>query len=220
MTNSLQRPAVRNLLDRLFLDAEEDDQVIAELGARHPDHREGVSAQERSDVLQDVYMPISPEGGQLLYALVRACCPTTVVEFGMSYGISTIHLAAAVRDNGVGRVVTTEFSSAKVARARANFLEAGLEDVVTVLEGDARETLAGLKGPVELVLLDGWKNLCLEVLRLLEPRLTPGALVLADDVSAFPERMAEYLTYVRDPMNGYVSITFPVADGIEVSCRS
>jgi hypothetical protein len=44
--------------------------------------------------------------------------------------------------------------------------------------------------------------------------------VLADDVSAFPERMAEYLTYVRDPMNGYVSITFPVADGIEVSCRS
>jgi predicted O-methyltransferase YrrM len=142
-----------------------------------------------------------------------------VVEFGMSYGISTVHLAAAVYDNGIGRVVTTELSTVKVARARTNLTEAGFEDVVTILEGDALETLAGLTDPVELVLLDGWKDLCLPVLRLLEPRLAPGALVLADDTTAHAEQLAEYLAYVQDPINGYVCIGFPVADGIEISCR-
>ena len=164
-------------------------------------------------------MPISPEGGRLLYALVRACRPSTVVEFGTSYGISTVHLAAAVHDNGSGRVVTTELSNTKVARAQANLAEAGFADVVTILAGDALATLAGLHDPVQFVYLDGWKDLCLPVLRLLESRLAPGALVLADDITVASGQLAEYLAYVRDPANGYVSIEFPVADGIEISCR-
>ena len=80
----------------------------------------------RADVLQDVYMPVSPEAGRLLYALVRACRPKIVVEFGTSFGISTIHLAAAVTDNGTGRVVTTELSHRKAAAARENLEQAGL----------------------------------------------------------------------------------------------
>jgi predicted O-methyltransferase YrrM len=68
------------------------------------------------------------------------------------------------------------------------------------------------------VLLDGWKDLCLPVLRSLEPRLAPGALVVADDIT-FPT-MADYLDYVRDPANGYVTIAFPVEDGMEISCRA
>jgi predicted O-methyltransferase YrrM len=88
---------------------------------------------------------------------------------------------------------------------------------VTVLAGDALETLAAVQGPVGLVFLDGWKDLCLPVLRLLEPRLAPGALVVADDVDSHAS-MADYLAYVRDPANGYVTIAFPVEDGLEVSC--
>ncbi len=164
-------------------------------------------------------MPISREGGRLLYGLARACRPSTVVEFGTSYGISTVHLAAAVHDNGSGRVVTTELSNTKVARAQANLAEAGFADVVTILAGDALATLVGLHDPVQFVYLDGWKDLCLPVLRLLEPRLAPGALVLADDITVASGQLAEYLAYVRDPVNGYVSIEFPVADGIEISCR-
>jgi predicted O-methyltransferase YrrM len=86
---------------------------------------------------------------------------------------------------------------------------------VTVLAGDALETLAGLPGPVGFVLLDGWKDLCLPVLRMLEPKLAPGALVTADD-NDHPG-MARYLQYVREPGNGYVSVSFPVADGVEIS---
>ncbi len=164
---------------------------------------------------QDVYLPISAEAGQLLYALVRAIRPETVVEFGTSFGISTIYLAAAVTDNGTGHVVTTELSSTKVDAARANLRQAGVDRVVTVLPGDARETLAGLRGPVGLVLLDGWKDLCLPVLRLLEPVLSPGALVAADDNSH--ASLAEYLGYVRDPASGYVTVSFPVEDGMEIS---
>jgi hypothetical protein len=96
------------------------------------------------------------------------------VEFGTSFGISTIHLAAAVTDNGTGHVVTTELSTAKVKAARANLQQAGVGGVVTILAGDARQTLADVPGPIGLVLLDGWKDLCLPVLRLLEPRLAPG----------------------------------------------
>jgi len=72
-------------------------------------------------------------------------------------------------------------------------------------------------GPIGLVLLDGWKQLCLPVLRLLEPRLAPGALVVADDID-LPD-LGDYLDYVRDPANGYVSVAFPVEDGMEISCR-
>ena len=137
------------------------------------------------------------------------------MEFGTSFGISTIYLAAAVADNGAGRILTTELSSKKVTAAGANLAEAVLDGPVTILAGDALETLADVPGPVGLVLLDGWKELCLPVLRLLEPRLAPGALVVADDIS-FPS-MADYLAYVRDPASGCVSVAFPVADGMELS---
>lgn len=177
------------------------------------------NAQERADALSAYYLPVTPEAGRLLYALVRSARPATVVEFGMSLGISAIHLASAVRDNGVGRVVTTELSAAKVARARQTFTETGLDDLITVLEGDAVQTLGSLDGAVDFVLLDGWKELYLPVLEVLEPRLSPGALVVADNTSM--TELTPYLDYVRDPGNGYVSVPFPArdSDSMEISCR-
>ena len=154
---------------------------------------------------------ISPQGGELLYILVRARRPATIVEFGTSYGISTLYLAAAVADNGMGEVVSTELSSTKVAAARANLIEARLADQVSIVPGDAMTTLNDIRGPIDLVLLDGWKELCLPVLRSLESRLSAGALVVADDINL--ASMSGYLQYVRTPANGYVTIAFPVEDG-------
>ncbi|MFL6077354.1 MAG: O-methyltransferase [Mycobacteriales bacterium] len=214
-TSTLHSPAVRTLLDRLFAAAARDDDAPPR--AVHGGIA-SATARERADAMADLYLPISARGGDLLYALVRACRPETVVEFGTSYGISTLYLAAAVADNGTGHVYGTELSATKVAAARANLAEAGLGDHVTILAGDARETLASLPGPIGFVLLDGWKDLCLPVLRSLEPRLVPGALVVADDVTM--DSMAGYLDHVRDPANGYVTVEFPVEDGMEISCRS
>jgi predicted O-methyltransferase YrrM len=212
MPNTLRTPVVDATIRYLFEQAELDD-------TRRPrtitDSERTVEGRARA--LSEVYMPISPEAGRLLYSLVRAVRPGIVVEFGMSFGISTLFLAAAVRDNGAGRVFTTELSAAKIAAARETFARTGLDSVITVLDGDARQTLADLDGPVDFVLLDGWKDLYLPVLHLLEPRLRPGTLVFADDIDM--PSVAPYLAYVRDPASGYEAVSFPVGDGMEVSCR-
>lgn len=213
MTNTLTAPRTAGTLARLFSAATAQEAAADGDPARH-DH--GLtSGQELADAMQDVYMPVSAEGGHLLYALTRAARPRTVVEFGTSFGISTIFLAAGVIDNGAGHVFSTELSTAKVGAARDNLRQGGVDGPVTVLAGDARETLADVPGPIGLVLLDGWKDLYLPVLRLLEPRLAPGALVIADD-SSFSS-VAGYLAYVRDPAHGYVTVSFPAGDGMEIS---
>jgi predicted O-methyltransferase YrrM len=214
MPNTLHTNQVRTVLNRLFAAAAHDEE--------NPRWRksgvswEAATAQERADVSEATYMPISKECGDLLYILVRAKRPNTIVEFGASYGISTLYLAAAVADNGTGHVVSTELSAAKVVAARANLAEAGLVDRVTILVGDARTTLNDIPGPIDLVLLDGWKDLCLPVLRSLESRLAIGALIVADDINL--PSLSGYLEYIRHPANGYVSVAFPVDDGMEISC--
>ena len=220
MVNSLQAEPVRDLLGRLFRAADDDELRRPAIAERYPDGFQELDAREQAEAYQELYIPVSPEGGRLLYALIRAARPSTVVEFGTSFGISTIHLAAAVRDNDAGHVISTELNAAKAARARANLAEAGLSDWVAILEGDARQTLATVDAPVGFVLLDGWKDLYLPVLRLLEPRLTAGALILADDTISQAEQMTDYLTYVRDPAHGYLSILFPESDGLEITCRA
>jgi predicted O-methyltransferase YrrM len=215
MPSTLHSPRVRAVLDRLFAAAALDDDAPQLSPGRS---LAAATARQRADALDTVYMPISARGGDLLYALVRASRPDTVIEFGTSFGISTLYLAAAVTDNGTGRVLGTELSATKIAAARASLAEAGLAGPVTILAGDAMETLEAIPGPIGLVLLDGWKDLCLPVLRLLEPRLAAGALVVADDITL--PSMAGYLRYVREPASGYVSVAFPVEDGMEISCRA
>jgi predicted O-methyltransferase YrrM len=214
MTNTLRMDHVRTDLDRLFAAASHDDE--APRWTNPGVLWESATAQERADALQAAYLPISARGGELLYVLVRARRPTTIVEFGTSYGISTLYLGAAVADNGMGSVVSTELNGAKVAAARANLVEARLSDHVAILPGDAMTTLIDIRGPIDLVLLDGWKDLCLPVLRSLESRLSAGALIVADDINL--PSMSSYLEYVRNPANGYVTIAFPVDDGMEISC--
>ena len=219
MTSTLLDARVASTLGRMFAEADAQMPILSEMFGNDSVPAEN-DARGRADALSEFYLPVTPEAGRLLYALARASRPTTVVEFGMSLGISAIHLASAVRDNGQGTVVTTELNAHKVAVASRNFADAGLDDVITVLHGDALETLAPIEGPVQFVLLDGWKDLYLQVLQLLEPRLAPGALVVADNTGM--PALQPYLDYIRDPANGYVSVHFPVrdADSMEISCRT
>jgi predicted O-methyltransferase YrrM len=152
-----------------------------------------------------MYLPVSRSAGQLLYALGRGTGARRIVEFGTSFGISTIYLAAAARDNG-GRVVTTEIEAAKCRTAEANLVRAGLADVVDLREGDALETLTAVEGPIDLVFLDGWKDLYLPVLDLLRPALRPGAVVAADNVNFTDAR--PYLDRVRGG-DDFVSAVLP-----------
>lgn len=209
------------LLTRLF------DEADALSSATNPDfaalsHEEHVrlmgSKTEYADFyarLKDDPLAVSRETGVLLYMLARGSGVRTIVEFGTSFGISTLHLAAALRDNGGGRLITTEFEPSKAARARENLAAGGLIDLVEIREGDALRTLAAdLPETVDLVLLDGAKALYPEVLALVERRLRPGAFIVADNAEYSPE----YLAYVRAPENGYLSV--PFGGDVELSMRT
>lgn len=217
MTTTLQDPRVASTLERMYAESKNQMSLLRE---RRGTFDQPMTAQQRADAMSEFYIPVTPEAGRLLYSLVRATRPATVVEFGMSFGISAVHLAAAVRDNGSGRVVTTELSATKIAAAKQTFAETGLDDVITILEGDALSTLTELDGPVYFVLLDGWKDLYLPVIELLEARLSPGVLVVADNTNSADTQ--PYLDRVRNPDNGYVSFNFAVrdSDSMEISCRT
>jgi predicted O-methyltransferase YrrM len=164
--------------------------------------------------LKDSHIPITKETGRLLYMLTRSSAACSIVEFGTSFGISTLHLAAGLKDNGGGLVITTEFEPSKVAKARAIFRSAGLSDLIEIREGDALDTLArNLPPRVDLLLLDGAKPLYVNVLQLVQPHFHVGSLVVADNADINPE----YLAVVRAARSGYVSTS--VGPDVELSLR-
>jgi predicted O-methyltransferase YrrM len=131
--------------------------------------------------------------------LARSVQVRSIVEFGTSFGISTLHLAAALRDNGGGRLIGSEFEPTKIARARENLGTAGLSDLVEIREGDALQTLArDLPDSIDLVFLDGAKSLYSPILSLLEGRLRSGALIVADNVFERRQRSSDRCTSAGD----------------------
>lgn len=208
------------LLDRLFDEdaaaSPSDSPVAAALSA------EELSRLMRSKTdyvhfyrqLKDFPLAVSRETGSLLYLLARSSGARHIVEFGTSIGISTLHLAAALRDNGGGRLISSEFEPGKIARARANLAAAGLADLAEIREGDALQTLSSdLPESVDLLLLDGAKALYLDILQRVQGRLRPGALIVADNADYSPD----YLAYMRNAANGYLSI--PFGEDVELSLR-
>jgi predicted O-methyltransferase YrrM len=208
------------LLDRLFNEADalsaDTDAVFADLSDNDRARlmRSKTGYRDLYGRLKDVPLAVSRETGTLLYMLARSSGARTIVEFGTSFGISTLHLAAALRDNGGGRLITSEFEPSKAARARANLTAGGLIDLVDIREGDALQTLsADLPATIDLVLLDGAKGLYPDILDLLERHLRLGALIVADNADFSPD----YLARVRSPANGYLSV--PFGEDVELSMR-
>jgi predicted O-methyltransferase YrrM len=220
--NTLQHEPVAGLLARLHQEAEAADaplmaEILASMEASGKTI-EQLAAQMISDERSDTrkvyrshaghFLSVSPVYGRFLYAMARACKATRIVEFGTSMGVSTIYLAAALRDNGGGKLIGSELETAKVERARGHVEAAGLTDLVEIREGDARDTLVDVGGEVDLILIDGAWSLYLPVLKLVEPRLRAGAIVLAENAFA-----QDYLDYVCDRANGYISQTLPLDEG-------
>ncbi|EHB50035.1 hypothetical protein MycrhDRAFT_5422 [Mycolicibacterium rhodesiae JS60] len=221
---SLTTPPVADVLDRLFREAEIADQpfidellanaeagvdpLVSLLEAEARDYK-GLYRQAATNFLN-----VTPDFGRLLYICTRARNASRVVEFGTSFGISTIHLACAVRDGGGGVVIGTELEPSKAARAQEHLTAAGVADFVDIRVGDALDTLRdGVGGPVGVVHLDGAFSLYRPVLELLEPHLERSAVILAENGTP------DSLDYVRDPASGYLSLTLPFepARGNELS---
>lgn len=220
--SSLDDARVRAVLDRLHHEAGRQwPAVLRFVAGMFADRLRGraPTSAEQAARARDLYLPLGRRQGLLAYMLLRALGARRVVEFGTSFGVSTIYLAAAVRDNGGGTVIGTELEPEKAAIARANLERAGLADLAEIREGDALETLRDVEGPLDFVLLDGWKELYLPVVRLLAPRLRPGALVLADNLFTFWFDLRAYRAWLGDPRNGFRALTLPVGDGMSCAVR-
>lgn len=221
MPTSLDDPKIAATLKRLHGAARRDIFVfLAALPAVALGALRGRGAVESAKpALRHAFIPIDESQGRALYQLARASGARTIVEFGASFGISTIYLACAVRDNGGGRVITTEIEPKKIRGARENWRAAGLGGEIELLEGDALKTLQSVEGPIDLLFLDGWKEMCLPVLKLLEGKLRPGAVVFCDDMKGFAKTLRPYADYVRAVRGPFVSLSLPLGDGLEFSVR-
>ncbi|WP_260596560.1 O-methyltransferase [Sphingomonas endolithica] len=218
--NTLSSPNVALLLDRLFVEADAVSPLASPAFAALSSEERTRLMRSKEDYrdlytsLKDFALPVSRATGQLLYILARATQARSIVEFGTSFGLSTLHLAAALRDNGGGRLITSEFEPSKVAIAKANIAAASLSDLVEVREGDALETFkVDLPETIDLLLLDGAKSLYSDVLALVEDRLRPGAVIVADNADYCPD----YLEQVGSVANGYFTMGF--TDDVELSVR-
>ena len=217
MTSILTNAPLAPLLDRLFEQADQSADPGLLGISREEAERLMHSKTEYLDLYRrakDLWMPVSRKTGVLLYQMARSTNARNIVEFGTSFGLSTLYLAAALRDNGGGRLIGSEFEPSKVARARQHLVEGGVDDLVEIRDGDALKTLAtDLPQSIDLLLLDGAKSIYCDVLDLVERHLRPGALIVADNADFSPE----YLARVRSPENGYLSV--PFGEDVELSIR-
>ena len=161
---------------------------------------------------------IVPDQGDLIYLLCRGMGATRVVDFATSIGMSAIYFAAAMRDNGGGTVIGSELVPEKVATARRNLGDAGLADYADIREGDARQMLRDLGGPVDFALIDGWPNgqgpsLAREVIEILAPQIRTGGYVVNDNAEP------DFLQFIRDPANGFISVSLPLKGSTELCVK-
>lgn len=192
--NSVKHNQIEKVLHALHKDATNDFLRIGK-GMK----KSGVQSMQPIN-FEHAYLPISKEQGKSIKALIIENHCQQVVEFGTSFGISTIYLADAVRQTG-GKVITTELLESKARRAKQNIHDAGLLDYVEVRIGDAMKTLRGHATPIDFLFLDGWKDLYLPVFKLLEPQFHSETLVYADNMDM--EETQLYANYLSKTRNKY-----------------
>ena len=219
--SALAEPRVAALLDRLHSESVAQDEAMGRFFSARAAAGEDLSP-DRGEVrafLTDKLVALDRDKALFCYQLCRALGARRVVEAGTSYGVSTLYLAAAVRDNGGGTVIATENEPAKLGAARTNFEAAGLADLIELRAGDLRETLAALSGPIDFLLVDIWTPLARSALELVAPHLRPGAAIVCDNVTTYRDYCRDYFDYIADPANRLTTMTLPFEGGLEFTIR-
>src|SRR5574338_904423 len=134
----------------------------------------------------DLYANVPAADGRMLRLLTEAANARRVGEIGTSTGISGLWFALALERTG-GQLTTFEMDKRRAAAPRENFRKAGMERLITVIEGDAHKNITQLKEAVDIVFLDADKDGYVDYLNKLLPLVKPGGLILAHNVDMVPE---------------------------------
>jgi predicted O-methyltransferase YrrM len=215
------------LLDGLYAQsAGQTDALMSYFSARAQEADFDWNAFDRqtNQFLSDKLIALDRDKAEFCYQVCRALRATRVVEAGTSFGVSTIFLAAAVRDNlrGArdGLVIGTEYEAEKAKAARDNFARAGLTEFIELREGDLRETLADVSGPIDFMLIDIWPPMSRPALELVAPKLREGAVVISDNTEQFRDAYRDYFDFVNNPANRLRTMTLPFEGGLEFTVRT
>ena len=141
---------------------------------------------EQAQRAGDMYQNVPASDGRLLRVLAESTGAKHVVELGTSTGLSGMWFSLALIETG-GRLTTFEIDPGRAATARANFKKAGVDQLITVIEGDAHRNVARLKDPVDIVFIDADKEGYLDYMNKLLPLVRPGGLILAHNVESAPD---------------------------------
>jgi predicted O-methyltransferase YrrM len=224
MKSPLNDPKLEALLNRLHVESDaqidETDAYFKRRDLEIAIDQDGYYDEDMHGFLSDKMVALDRDKAEFCYLLCRSMRVSRVVEAGTSFGVSTLYLAAAVRDNQVenGVVIGTEFEPNKIEIARANFEQAGLSEFIELREGDLRETLQDIGGAVDFLLVDIWE-VARPALELVSPSLRPGAIVACDNTAVDVDEYREYFEFVNDPKNRFRTMTVPFEGGFELTVR-
>jgi predicted O-methyltransferase YrrM len=216
-------PELESLLADLH--ARSDAQIAAMRGfeTARASGQTAASDDEVKAFRSDKLVALDRDKAEFCYQLCRASNAHRIVEVGTSFGVSTLYLAAAVRDNvtaagGSGVVIGTEYEPSKARAARAHFAQAGLSDFIDLREGDLRETLKQIDEPVDFMLVDIWITMAHPALEMVTPFLKPGAIVVCDNTAQYRSAYADYFRFLG--VHGFRTMTLPFDGGLEFSVRT
>jgi len=224
MASPINDPKLEALLDRLHA---QSDKQIDETNAYFKRREREVAIDDENfydhaitRFLADKMVALDREKAAFCYLLCRSLRASRIVEAGTSFGVSTLYLAAAVRDNNVenGVVIGTEYEPKKVEIAHANFKESGLSEFIELREGDLRQTLQDVGGQVDFMLVDIWE-VALPALELVSASLRPGAIVACDNTAVDAAEYRDYFEFVNNPINRFRTMTVPFEGGFELTVR-
>jgi predicted O-methyltransferase YrrM len=215
-------PELESLLAGLHARSDEQAAAMRSFDASRTNQSAPPAAQEARAFLSDKLVALDSDKAEFCYQLCRANNARRIVEIGTSCGVSTLYLAAAVRDNvraggGNGVVIGTEYEANKAAAARTHFEQAGLSHFIDLREGDLRQTLRQIDGPVDFMLVDIWITMARPALELVTPHLRPGAIVIADNTAQYRSEYADYFAFLN--AQGFRTMTLPFDGGLEMSVR-
>lgn len=223
-------PRIDAMLDRLYAQSASQNEALGSYFSARAEEASfdwNTFDARAHQFLSDKLVALDRDKAEFCYHICRALRARRVVEAGTSFGISTLFLAAAVRDNtrdnlradGEGIVIGTEYEPEKARAARANFADAGLSNLIDLREGDLRETLVDVGAPIDFMLVDIWTPMARPALELVAPFLREGAVVICDNTSQFPVAYRDYFEFINDPMNRLRTMTLPFEGGLEFTVR-